>query len=419
MLRYDVLRSSIVNNEATQPIIVIWKERKIEISFANVENEDEVLNLAKMDLERGFNLEEDSLLRIQILKKDFHNYYMVWTVHHIIVDGWSLPILLGKFAHFYNEVSQGIKMEQLKSNVALESRRSAEFKDYIEWRLEKNTKIGLDYWKGLLKDYDSDAKFVQENNTASNSNENRTVEQKIIVPEELREDLTKVSNKVQVTLNSIVEAAFGVLLQKSCCLSDVVFGKVVSGRNADIEGINDMAGLCINTIPVRVSCDVNTTVRDLLGSVQKQSLDSSEYDYCALSEIQKQSKNGANLVHTVVAFENYYVSKDNMEMIMQDVDIELISSRDQNEFSLSFFTLLEADGKMAFEIIYNSEKYSKEYVDKILSQMLYILEKFVENIDIKIINLQKLVQIGKESALNNISKEISNNKPIKITRRKR
>ena len=180
-----------------------------------------------------------------------------------------------------------------------------------------------------------------------------------------------------------------------------------------------MAGLCINTIPVRVSCDVNTTVRDLLGSVQKQSLDSSEYDYCALSEIQKQSKNGANLVHTVVAFENYYVSKDNMEMIMQDVDIELISSRDQNEFSLSFFTLLEADGKMAFEIIYNSEKYSKEYVDKILSQMLYILEKFVENIDIKIINLQKLVQIGKESALNNISKEISNNKPIKITRRKR
>ena len=72
-----------------------------------------------------------------------------------------------------------------------------------------------------------------------------------------------------------------------------------------------MAGLCINTIPVRVSCDVNTTVRDLLGSVQKQSLDSSEYDYCALSEIQKQSKNGANLVHTVVAFENYYVSKDN------------------------------------------------------------------------------------------------------------
>ena len=193
----------------------------------------------------------------------------------------------------------------------------------------------------------------------------------------------------------------------------------MSGRNADIEGINDMAGLCINTIPVRVSCDVNTTVRDLLGSVQKQSLDSSEYDYCALSEIQKQSKNGANLVHTVVAFENYYVSKDNMEMIMQDVDIELISSRDQNEFSLSFFTLLEADGKMAFEIIYNSEKYSKEYVDKILSQMLYILEKFVENIDIKIINLQKLVQIGKESALNNISKEISNNKPIKITRRKR
>ena len=283
----------------------------------------------------------------------------------------------------------------------------------------REKKIGLDYWKGLLKDYDSDAKFVQENNTASNSNENRTVEQKIIVPEELREDLTKVSNKVQVTLNSIVEAAFGVLLQKSCCLSDVVFGKVVSGRNADIEGINDMAGLCINTIPVRVSCDVNTTVRDLLGSVQKQSLDSSEYDYCALSEIQKQSKNGANLVHTVVAFENYYVSKDNMEMIMQDVDIELISSRDQNEFSLSFFTLLEADGKMAFEIIYNSEKYSKEYVDKILSQMLYILEKFVENIDIKIINLQKLVQIGKESALNNISKEISNNKPIKIIRRKR
>lgn len=343
---------------------------------------------------------------------------MVWTVHHIIVDGWSLPILFGKFAQYYNALSNGVEFEELKAAVTLECRNSAGFKDFIEWRQEKNESSGLLYWKELLKGYEGGIGFVQEDFSAANAGEKGSKELKKTVPEKLRGDLVSLSNRKHVTLNSIIETAFGILLQKACCMNDVVYGKIVSGRNADIEGINEMAGLCINTIPVRVCCDADTTVSELLDSIQKQSLESSEYDYCALSEIQKQMKDEANLVQTVVAFENYYISEDNMDMKIQDFEIELMSSRDQNEFSLSFFTLLEDDGKMSFEIIYSLEKYSKEYIDNILSQMLLILEKFVEDIDMKIIKLQRLVQLSQEGVFKDNLGDSNKNMLVKIIRRR-
>ena len=129
-------------------------------------------------------------------------------------------------------------------------------------------------------------------------------------------------------------------------------------------------------------------------------------------------KDEANLVQTVVAFENYYISEDNMDMKIQDFEIELMSSRDQNEFSLSFFTLLEDDGKMSFEIIYSLEKYSKEYIDNILSQMLLILEKFVEDIDMKIIKLQRLVQLSQEGVFKDNLGDSNKNMLVKIIRRR-
>lgn len=422
MFRYDVLRISIMNTEATQPFMIIWKDRKIEMAVDNLVSGDDaetvVEKVTQADIERGFVLSDDTLLRIHILKEEPRSFYMVWTVHHIIVDGWSLPILFGKFAQYYNALSNGAEFEELKAAVALECRNSAGFKDFIEWRLEKNESSGLLYWKKLLKGYEGVIGFVQEDFSAANAGEKGARELKKTVPEKLRGDLVNLSNRKHVTLNSIVETAFGILLQKACCLNDVVYGKIVSGRNADIEGINEMVGLCINTIPIRVYCDADATVSELLDSIQKQSLESSEYDYCALSEIQKQVKDGADLVQTVVAFENYYISEDNMDMKIQDCEIELMSSRDQNEFSLSFFTLMEDDGKMSFEIIYSLEKYSKEYIDNILSQMLLILEKFVEDIDMKIIKLQRLVQLGQEGAFKDNLGDSNKSILVKIIRRR-
>ena len=418
MLRYEVLRSSILTVDM-QPVMVIWKSREIELYAGEVETEEDVEIRASNEIKRGFDFAKDPLLRVQLLKADEHDFYMIWSIHHIIVDGWSLPVLLGRFVQYYNELSGGISYKNSITGVEIEQRRTADFTDYIEWKSSLNIKIGLDYWRGLLKDYNGTAAFIQESGITDLQSERNTAEEKISLPEKLRSDLAGLSETEQVTLNTIVEAAFGVLLQKDCCMDDVVFGKVVSGRNAQIDGINDMAGLFINTIPVRVRCDTETTVKGLLGLVQNQSLESSEYDYCALSEIQKQSAKGSGLVNTVVAFENYYVSKDNSEMKMKDIDLEQISSRDKNEFSLSFFTNVEENGEISFEIIYDPGKYAKQKIRKILEQMLSVLGIFVEDTGMKIIKIHKLIRSGDESESAISQTGSVRLRPMKIARRKR
>ena len=121
------------------------------------------------------------------------------------------------------------------------------------------------------------------------------------ISEKSTEKLKKIAEEKESTLNAAAEAAVGIMLQKYSGSNDVVFGKVVSGRNAPINGIEEMVGLFINTIPVRVTVEKETTVGELIKKQKKRVMAPGEMEQIVLT---KESFEGRSVQNITVAVED-------------------------------------------------------------------------------------------------------------------
>lgn len=122
-LKHDVLRTLIFYRKVARPRQVILKDRIVEIVHFNITNEkdeeknERLVSIREADRDRGFDLEKDPLLRITLVRINDNKYEMIWTFHHIIMDGWCLSLLYGDFMQFYNQLEKGVSFEELKTKI--------------------------------------------------------------------------------------------------------------------------------------------------------------------------------------------------------------------------------------------------------------------------------------------------------------
>lgn len=190
-----------------------------------------------------------------------------------------------------------------------------------------------------------------------------------------------------ITINTVIEAAWGILLQKYNNVKDVVYGKVVSGREEKIENVERMLGLFINTIPIRVELKSGESVVELLKRLQEQALKSMEYSYCPLAEIQKRSDLGSELIQSVFAFENYY-EEDSWN---DQLGLEIESAREQTNYPLSV-TVYEQEG-LVLNLYYDTQKYVREEAERILKHFEVVIRQLSMNPEEEV---DKLEVIGED-----------------------
>ncbi|MEK3793108.1 amino acid adenylation domain-containing protein [Paenibacillus sp. FSL R7-0204] len=188
--------------------------------------------------------------------------------------------------------------------------------------------------------------------------------------------LQRLSSLADVTINTIVETAWGVLLQRYNRNTDVVFGKVVSGRNADIQGGAQAVGLFINTIPIRVKSEENTTVEELLGQIQQQAVAGMEYDFCPLAEVQSRSTLGNQLIRTLFVFENYYVD-ESFTLGNSKLKVEIESAREQTNYEISLSAFINE--VLTLKMMYDPGKYGAEEIRTLLGRMEQLLQQITAN----------------------------------------
>lgn len=189
----------------------------------------------------------------------------------------------------------------------------------------------------------------------------------------------------------------GLLLQKWNGTNDVVFGKVVSGRNADIAGIENMVGLLINTIPARVKTESEMTIRELIVNQQKQGAESTEYDFYSLAEIQSLTDQMSNLIKVLYVFENY-TSGVNEDVQDESQDISIENVREQTNYGLSIYAY-EVDDELEFCIMSDSRIYNDEQVKTLLEQLVNISKEIVNNPNKKINDIEILTNKEKNLIL--------------------
>lgn len=263
--RHEALKTSIVIPKSTgKARQIVLKEREIELedikrygeSREKVEKE-----IKAADLKRGFDLQKDSLLRLKVVSFSENNYLFLFSVHHLIIDGWSLSLVFRDFFHYLGQLEKGKTFKVLMERIELEKKKYPEYSEYVKWLEKQDKESGLAYWKDLLLEYEEPAEIKPLRKLRSTSTDEQVAVVKDSISRENTEALSQTILSHQATLNTMMETVWGLILQAYNDTTDVVFGKVVSGRNAKIDQIEETVGLLIHTIPVRVKIESNMTAR--------------------------------------------------------------------------------------------------------------------------------------------------------------
>ena len=373
--KYAAIRTCIMYQGMSKPRQVVLTDREIDYKKVacsdRKDNHTEVLKeIIDEDLKHGFDIQKDILLRVRYIEFSNFSNYILFSSHHIILDGWSHSIIIKEFQSYYSRLLAGECFEQLILE-CVEYSQSDLYGEYIHWINSQDKEQALSYWKELCENYSGNAEIVPM--SEEQKTEEKVAYEQLILQLDVTSQLMQIAKKNNVTMNNLFEAAWGILLQKYNNCNDVIFGKVVSGREVPISNIEDAVGMFINTIPIRVTVNENMTIKQLLSKIKKQGMNGKDYEYCSLAEIQTVLSIKEDYLKTVIAFQNFDSSSPNQRSMM-----ESIYSRQKTTFSISVNVDIR-EGSLRSRIRYNPALYAKEDIDILLEHLECIFQYIVNH----------------------------------------
>ncbi|MBV6715103.1 non-ribosomal peptide synthetase [Paenibacillus chitinolyticus] len=299
--RHETLRSNMYHKNVAKPRQIVFKEREASVFFEDLavlpdsERNTELESLIQADKNRPFDISKELLVRLTVLRTSRQEYTLLFTFHHIIMDGWCIGIVLEELLSYYEAEKNG-------RQASLPEVRP--YSLYVQWLQKQDQTAASDYWRALLEGVEEPS-GLPGNTGISGGKGYLPSERKFTVGADTARQLRGIAERSGATISSLFLAAWALILGRYNRSEDVVFGTVVSGRPPEIEGIERMVGLFINTVPVRISLQSDNTFTGLLKEVQRQTVQSRAYDYYSLAEIQAQSALKQDLIGHIVVFENY------------------------------------------------------------------------------------------------------------------
>ena len=399
--RHSMLRTVFNYKKLAKPVQVVLKFREMtfceeDISHFPTHEEKErfIEAFRKKDFKKGFDLSSELLMRVSIIKLAVNEYEMIWTHHHILMDGWCTGLLLKEFNIVYNS-SVANKSYNLPPIVP--------FKNYIKWLENFNRKKATEFWTNHLKGLTQRtnvpyfSKMEVERPTVTNSLE-------YLIDAKMTSALIAMSKKTRTTLNTIIISAWGILLSKYNNTRDAVFGSVVSGRPSELRGVQEMVGLFINTIPMRITYREQTTFYRLIENTQTAFFDSLPYHYLPLPDIQLLCELKRELFNHILVFENLPDFQDTDNKVIDKEGVIYAKHSDRNHhtnYPLVINIFPDSEIKMMFE--YNQNVISKRHIQKMIDHFGTLLSRIVSSPDqcidtIKILTEKeqlKITQAGK------------------------
>lgn len=385
--RHAILRTAFVHEDQTRPLQVVLKERKPDIHFmdlsdmSGIDQQERLTRFKQQDRERGFDLQRDVLIRISVFRLQESLHQFVLSYPHILIDGWSLGILQREFFQIYTALSYGEKPDLPAV---------APYREYIRW-LEKQDKGGAwEYWSQYLAGYEHLAtlpKFAIPDKTLAYTAREITFE----LTETVSRALEELATDRGVTLSTVMQSIWGLLLARYNGIEDVVFGSIVSGRLSELNSVEDMVGLFINTLPVRIQYNAEQPFEEVLQAVQKAFLESQPYQYFPLAEIQTQIPMGRELFDHLLIFENYPVDQllnQRDPSAEREFTIEMIEVHDRTHYD---FDITVVPGKhIQIKLSYNANVYQHEQIERIAGHIQTAIHHVLQDPNQTIKNIQIL-----------------------------
>ena len=394
--RHDVLRSIFLFEKLNKPQQVVLNAKKIKVDFEDLSNLEEdnqlkvIEEILQNDRNNGFDLTKDILVRMKLVKFSKKSK-LIFSFHHIILDGWSLAILVKELLEVYNKIK---KQEKI-----IFDKEPLPFKDYIQWLKKRNKEESLTFWRDYLAEYGATMTWPEEEASLPAQHDECT----FYIDKDLTFRLKKLAEDKHITIGLLIQGLWGILLQKYNNTNDVVFGIVVSGRNIEIKNIEDRIGIFINTLPFRVKCNQDTTFNSLFHDLQQEFIDLLNYQNLSLSEINYENFNSSK-IKSILAFENYPMDQMVDELNNDNLNIRSLKVIEKTNYP---FTLTVVPGEtLEFKLTYNSLVFNKKQISDIEAHFKNIINEILNNNNVLIKDIEILSTKEKEK----IIKEFNNTK---------
>ncbi len=304
--RHPVLRTGFVWEGVDTPLQVVRREVAVPLEredwreLAPAEQAARRAAYLKRDRARGFEIGRAPLLRLALFRTADAVHHLVWTQHHLIVDGWSLPVLFRDVAASYTALSGG-------REARLPPVRP--YRDYMAW-LRRQDHAGAErFWRETLAGFGAPTPVSRGSAAGGHEGARRAT---LSLPEAATGAVQGLARELGLTVNTLVQGAWALLLSRFSGEDDVVFGSTVAGRPPELEGVEEMVGLFINTLPVRVRVAPGDRVAPWLAALQERNVAMREWEFSSLAKVQRWSDvpAGEPLFESVVVFDNYPVGKE-------------------------------------------------------------------------------------------------------------
>ncbi|XQE79490.1 amino acid adenylation domain-containing protein [Streptomyces microflavus] len=354
------------SGEAVQAVARVveppWEE--IDLSgFGQEELRPRLSRLLTEERARRFDMAKPPLLRFTLIRLAPDRHILLITNHHILLDGWSLPLILGDLFRIYGD---GGTAERLEPTVP--------FQDYLGWVGEQDRDQAERAWKGVLSGVDGATLVADGAGTGSSDRGQRRVVTEL--SEQAAAELTALARSRELTINTLVQGAWALLLTELTGRQDVVYGNTVAGRPPELAGSDRMVGLMMNTVPARVRVDPAEPVADLLARIQHDHTTVMGHEYLGLAEIHR-AVGATELFDTTVAFENVPVEQAVQGASVPGLDVGLLRDAVDEAFEGTHYPLslaVHPGSRLRFELNYREDVYSTDAASGVLRRLTGLLE---------------------------------------------
>nr|AGS49328.1 long-chain-fatty-acid--CoA ligase [uncultured bacterium esnapd2] len=354
--RHSVLRAGFRQRKSGDWAQLIMRD--VPLSWRVVENPQSIEDELAADRWRRFDLAKPPLLRFTLLKLAEDHHHFVVTSHHLLLDGWSLPILVRELLRLYAEKGDDRSLPSVRP-----------YRDYLSWLSQQNRPAAEEAWRSALSGLDKPT-LVAPDAAATTPVDPHRIEHEL--SDETHAALVALARTSGTTLNTVVQSAWAIVLGRITGTDDVVFGNVVSGRPPELAGIESMVGMFINTLPVRVRLRPAESFTTLLARVQQEQADLLAHQHIGLADIQRVA-GLPTLFDSSMVFQNYPVegvAED--ELAFGDVRVTKATSQDATHYPLDLVATARTGLRLRLET--RPEVFDADAAARILARLVRVLE---------------------------------------------
>lgn len=405
--RHTALRTGFLWKNRAEPLQFVLKQASLDVAYqdwrACIKEEQEARQQAYLQdlVIRGLPLSKPPLMHLALFHLTDQAYRFLWASHHIILDGWCTPLILGEVLAFYQAQRRGQKCIL---------RPAPPYRRYIDWLNRQDTSAAQAFWQEYLQGFDhptalgKPVEHAEDVDRVANT-KNRYHDINGVLCAETGAILQQLAQQQKVTLSTAIQCVWALLLCRYSGQTDVLFGATVSGRPSQIPNVESMIGLFINTLPIRMEVVPGTMFPEWLTQCQQQRFVSDDYAYCSAGQIHTWSQlpGALPLFHSLLVFQNYPEPSTNSqnngdENVLEFSPIGGHGAR--TPYPLTMMISPIPSGQLFFHLIYDRHYLCDEDVAQILEHWQTLLQAIASNPHQ---SLQKLIALIPTAQIPNIS----------------